>query len=234
MINGGEAVCFFFSSRRRHTRWPRDWSSDVCSSDLNNTSLPMVNFSSPLSAASPAGVISATSAASTSTTFNSAAQMITLSATITSGSVNVTGGNETFTILNGINIVGTPVTVAVASGVASTSTYTLPPATATGTYTIQAIYYGTGSYLGNIDSSHLLLVNAAATTTAAKSTSTTYSAVAQSVPLSANVTSGAGTVSGGTVTFTILNGGTTIATVTSNTVTAGAAGASVTLPAGTA
>src|SRR5439155_9647157 len=27
--------CFFFSSRRRHTRWPRDWSSDVCSSDLS-------------------------------------------------------------------------------------------------------------------------------------------------------------------------------------------------------
>src|SRR5690625_5712260 len=26
--------CYFFSSRRRHTRWPRDWSSDVCSSDL--------------------------------------------------------------------------------------------------------------------------------------------------------------------------------------------------------
>src|SRR5215510_13357608 len=25
---------FFVSSRRRHTRWPRDWSSDVCSSDL--------------------------------------------------------------------------------------------------------------------------------------------------------------------------------------------------------
>src|SRR5690606_40955677 len=28
---GGE---FFFSSRRRHTRFSRDWSSDVCSSDL--------------------------------------------------------------------------------------------------------------------------------------------------------------------------------------------------------
>src|SRR5439155_15542935 len=25
---------FFFSSRRRHTGWPRDWSSGVCSSDL--------------------------------------------------------------------------------------------------------------------------------------------------------------------------------------------------------
>src|SRR5215510_15612819 len=30
-----DGVVFFFSSRRRHTRWPRDWSSDVCSSDLD-------------------------------------------------------------------------------------------------------------------------------------------------------------------------------------------------------
>src|SRR2546427_7996331 len=29
---------FFFSSRRRHTRFDCDWSSDVCSSDLLNTS----------------------------------------------------------------------------------------------------------------------------------------------------------------------------------------------------
>src|SRR5437868_9118744 len=41
---------FFFSSRRRHTRSKRDWSSDVCSSDLHshrfpgaNTALPYVN-----------------------------------------------------------------------------------------------------------------------------------------------------------------------------------------------
>src|SRR5699024_11848567 len=27
-------IFFFFSSRRRHTRSKRDWSSDVCSSDL--------------------------------------------------------------------------------------------------------------------------------------------------------------------------------------------------------
>src|SRR5690606_39918038 len=27
---------FFFSSRRRHTRFSRDWSSDVCSSDLED------------------------------------------------------------------------------------------------------------------------------------------------------------------------------------------------------
>src|SRR2546422_1990517 len=31
---GSSLVCFFFSSRRRHTRCSRDWSSDVCSSDL--------------------------------------------------------------------------------------------------------------------------------------------------------------------------------------------------------
>src|SRR5699024_12137813 len=32
-------VIFFFSSRRRHTRSKRDWSSDVCSSDLFLTHL---------------------------------------------------------------------------------------------------------------------------------------------------------------------------------------------------
>src|SRR2546422_1500186 len=32
---------FFFSSRRRHTRCSRDWSSDVCSSDL--VALPRFN-----------------------------------------------------------------------------------------------------------------------------------------------------------------------------------------------
>src|SRR5690606_40355167 len=30
---------FFFSSRRRHTRFSRDWSSDVCSSDLRGRAL---------------------------------------------------------------------------------------------------------------------------------------------------------------------------------------------------
>src|SRR5690606_41198356 len=34
-------VYFFFSSRRRHTRFSRDWSSDVCSSDLDER-LPAV------------------------------------------------------------------------------------------------------------------------------------------------------------------------------------------------
>src|SRR5699024_11950884 len=36
------SLCFFFfSSRRRHTRSKRDWSSDVCSSDLENCFIPV-------------------------------------------------------------------------------------------------------------------------------------------------------------------------------------------------
>src|SRR5207249_8550523 len=34
-------VSFFFSSRRRHTRSKRDWSSDVCSSDLSSSTFEM-------------------------------------------------------------------------------------------------------------------------------------------------------------------------------------------------
>src|SRR3712207_6872178 len=36
--------CFFFSSRRRHTRYWRDWSSDVCSSDLGGIPDPVTGF----------------------------------------------------------------------------------------------------------------------------------------------------------------------------------------------
>src|SRR2546422_1900142 len=34
LILSSDRFVFFFSSRRRHTRCSRDWSSDVCSSDL--------------------------------------------------------------------------------------------------------------------------------------------------------------------------------------------------------
>ena len=201
----------------------------------DNSSLPKVNYPPPLSSPSPAPAVTVTTASNASTTFNSSKQIITLSATVTAGSVNVNEGNETFTVLSGINIVGTPVTVPVTNGVASTSNYILPAGTSAGTYTIQATYFGTGNYLGFIDASHPLTINTAPTTTAAASPTTTFSTVTQSVPLTATITSAAGTVSGGTVTFTILNGGTTVATATSsNNITSGIATATVILPAGTA
>src|SRR2546427_4361684 len=34
-MDGVRGIFFFFSSRRRHTRFDCDWSSDVCSSDLD-------------------------------------------------------------------------------------------------------------------------------------------------------------------------------------------------------
>src|SRR5690606_41046340 len=36
---------FFFSSRRRHATFSRDWSSDVCSSDLTSPSPPTLTRS---------------------------------------------------------------------------------------------------------------------------------------------------------------------------------------------
>src|SRR5690606_40678676 len=42
-------VFFFFSSRRRHTRFSRDWSSDVCSSDLKLIKKPVLELSIPKS-----------------------------------------------------------------------------------------------------------------------------------------------------------------------------------------
>src|SRR5690606_40367354 len=38
---------FFFSGRRRHTRFSRDWSSDVCSSDLHLRSQRTLNGLKP-------------------------------------------------------------------------------------------------------------------------------------------------------------------------------------------
>src|SRR6266498_4312909 len=40
----GAVGLVFFSSRRRHTRCGRDWSSDVCSSDLVLASLELVTY----------------------------------------------------------------------------------------------------------------------------------------------------------------------------------------------
>src|SRR2546422_4693781 len=47
---------FFFSSRRRHTRCSRDWSSDVCSSDLQGSANVLVYYSPYVEASVPAGL----------------------------------------------------------------------------------------------------------------------------------------------------------------------------------
>src|SRR5258707_11870287 len=55
----GLVVFFFFSSRRRHTRYWRDWSSDVCSSDLSlpcSPAPPSINLR-PSPRTSPGAII---------------------------------------------------------------------------------------------------------------------------------------------------------------------------------
>src|SRR2546430_3229736 len=42
----GLLLFFFFSSRRRHTRFDCDWSSDVCSSDLSQTTATLPEIGS--------------------------------------------------------------------------------------------------------------------------------------------------------------------------------------------
>src|SRR5689334_14625257 len=48
MSGARRLISFFFSSRRRHTRWNCDWSSDVCSSDLKLASMIYYNVKDAL------------------------------------------------------------------------------------------------------------------------------------------------------------------------------------------
>ncbi len=173
----------------------------------------------------------ATYAASASVIYSPNSQTVNLSATVISADGPVTGGTETFTILSGSTDVGTPITENVANGAAS-GTYTIPAGTLGGDYTIQAVFSGTSTLLGSSDSTHTLTISGAATTTAAISATTTYSGASQSVSLSAGVSSAAGTVNEGSVTFTIERGGNPVGSAVSANVSSGSATASYTLPAG--
>ena len=152
---------------------------------------------------------------------------------MTSAAGTVNGGTETFTILIGTTVIGTAVTVNVEDGKAS-AIYTLPGGTAAGTYTIEVVYNGTADFLGFTDTSQDLVISAAATATAAaKPLRPRSMAGAENITLSATITSTVGTVNGGTETFTILNGTTTIGSAVTVNVSDGAASTVYVLPAGT-
>ncbi len=173
-----------------------------------------------------------TTAASASAAFNTAEQTVILSATVGGTPSTVNEGTETFTILSGGTVIGTAVNVDVSAGIASAG-YELPAGIAPGDYTIQAVYNGTENYVGSMDSSQLLTITMATTTTAAASTSVTFSTVSQVVPLTAIITSGGGVVNRGTETFTILNGSTVMGNPDTVKVSAGMANGVFVLPAGT-
>jgi hypothetical protein len=123
-----------------------------------NPSLPTVVFQPYVS------FTSGTVASAASATYSPSDQVVTLSATVSdSEAVPVNEGTETFTILNGSQVIGSTTTpVPVVNGSASAS-YTLPGGTRPGQYTIEAEYSGSGGdFLPSADSSHSLTVTAAA------------------------------------------------------------------------
>ncbi len=95
--------------------------------------------------------------ASASATFSPVEQNVSLSTTVTSAAGTVNEGTETFTILLGSTVVGSPVTVNVVAGAAGAS-YGIPGGTSPGTYTIQAVYSGTADFLGYTDNSQVLVI----------------------------------------------------------------------------
>jgi hypothetical protein len=157
---------------------------------------------------SVAKATSSTAASSVNATFSPSSQSLTLSAAVTSGGSGIDEGTVTFTVFAAGNVqVGLPVTSGIVSAGSAIASFILPASEAAGTYTIQAVYNPGTDYQGSSDSTHTLSVTRATTSTVAFNTSTTFSAVNQSVTLSAMVTSGGAGINEGSVTFTLYSAG---------------------------
>lgn len=178
---------------------------------------------------------SITTAATATATFSTAAQNVTLSATVSSASQPAKEGTVTFQIKNGVVNIGSAVTSpALTNGTASV-VYVLPAGLAVNTYAIVATYSGGSKTSASSDSTKLLTIAATPSSTVAAAASVPFSASAQNVTLSAAVASAGAPVTEGTVSFQIKDGATNIGTsVTSTALTNGTATVSYALPAGLA
>jgi hypothetical protein len=179
------------------------------------------------------GLTTTTLASNATTIYRTSAQNVSLTATVSSPYGTVNEGSVTFEVLQGSTLIGTATANNVSNGSASVS-YVLPAGTAAGSYTIVASYHDAlGNFADSSDNTHTLIVNAASTTTLASNASIIFSPNAQNVPLTATVTSPAGTVNEGSVTFEVLQGSTLIGTATANNVSNGSVSVAYALPAGT-
>jgi sugar lactone lactonase YvrE len=131
---------------------------------------------------------------------------VTLAALVTSTSGTVNAGTVTFTVLSGSTPIGSPITSGTVANGSAGAVYTLPSATATGTYTIHAVYNAGGTFATSTDSSHALTVAKASATITLGSLAQTYTGSA----LSATATTGPASLG---VTFTY-NGSSTPPTAT--------------------
>jgi hypothetical protein len=172
-------------------------------------------------------------------------QSLAVSATVANASIATDPVNEgavTFTISNGSTLVGSaqgtvkPNTGGTGGGTASAN-FNLPAGLAAGSYTI-GVSYGdsTGHFLDTSNTGGTLTVSAANVTTKANSLTAAYSPNARVLNLGASVSDTSiptDTVSQGVVTFTVMNGNTTIGTTT-GLVSGGTASAGFNLSAGQA
>jgi hypothetical protein len=179
------------------------------------------------------GPTTTTTAANESVPYSTASATVALSAEVENGGVGVSQGTVTFSVYEGVTQIGASVTSGtVNDGVASAS-FTVPAGLPAGVYTIRAAYDPEPGETGSTDILHTLTVSPATTTTSATSASTDFDTLSQTIALSATVTSPAGSVDEGTVTFSVFQGNTQLGTsVTSGTLSAGTASANFALPAG--
>ena len=125
------------------------------------TTRPTVDYSNFVSNSS------GTKANPVSVTFSTSTINFTLKATVfdSAGDI-ISAGTETFSILNGTQVIGQQITVPADVKLGAVSaTYQIPPSTPPGQYIIEATYSGSpGVYLPSTDTSQLLTVNPAPAT----------------------------------------------------------------------
>ena len=173
-------------------------------------------------------------AVNATTVYSDAQQNVFLNASVTSGGGIVNEGAVTFRILDGATLIGAQTTSSTVSSGSVSVSYPFPGHATAKTYTIEALYSGGTNFAASSDSVQSLTVGKASTVTVAADVGATYSLTSQTVTLNAMVTSAYGSLYEGTVTFQIMDGATIVGTaVTSSILSAGAASASYTLPAGT-
>jgi len=154
-----------------------------------------------------------TSTANARVTYSASAQVVVLTAMVIGGQGSLNTGSVTFTILAGQTVIGTAITGTVADG-AATVHYMLPPGTGAGNYTVQAMYSDVGGTLApSSDTTHILIVNKAATATQLSVSRATINP-GQNVTITALIVDPANAVPSGSVVF--CDGATLLSTVTLN------------------
>jgi hypothetical protein len=157
------------------------------------------------------------------------AQTLVVTVTAVDGVDPVAGGQLTFTTpSSGASAALSPANPVTIASDGTARVKATANATA-GTYDV------TANTAGVLSPAAFLLTNVGTTTTTASNATTTFNASTQNLTLNASVTSDAGAVNAGSVTFTVLQGGTVLGTATtSGTLSNGQASVRYALPAGTA